>query len=120
MWLRPVPAQLQSAHPSWIDRIPWPSARAYLIDHPDIDYDRFAGVYSCSFDISWNDVDSSVLVSGSVINEDRVIAGDQSLGLVFEQHLTKLRHWTVDEKFRRCFPGLFEVIEMDRMNELWS
>lgn len=52
-WLRPVPLQLQAEHPAWIDRIPWPNARIYLIKHPYVTFDDFASIYSSSFHVSW-------------------------------------------------------------------
>lgn len=119
-WLKPIPAQRQTAHPSWIDRVPWPNARAYLLVHTNISYDVLAAVYSSSFDISWKYDDSMVLVSDTVVDDNRAICGSESLTPIFKQHVRKLRHWTVDEKFARYFPELFDIVERDRNNEIWS
>lgn len=80
----------------------------------------FAAVYSSSFDISWEHDESMVLVSDTGVDDNRAIRGTESLTLIFKQHVRKLRHWTVDEKFTRYFPELFDIVEKDRNNEIWS
>ena len=85
-----------------------------------LNYDTFASIYSSSFDISWTHPNEQITVSGSMTDGGRVIGGDQSLNPMFEQHLTSLKHWTVDEKFASHFPQLYEIIERDRMCELWQ
>jgi len=112
-WLKPLPIQLEQSHASWIDRVPWPDARAYLVKHPTITYDDFAAVYSSSFDISWPYDDSFVLVSESGLEDVGLTRRNQSISPVFEQHLGRLRYWTVGEKFRRKFPELYCIIEQD-------
>ncbi|KAF2794514.1 hypothetical protein K505DRAFT_374580 [Melanomma pulvis-pyrius CBS 109.77] len=62
-WLRPVPLQLQMEHPAWIDRIPWPNARIYLINNPSITFDDFASCYSSDFHVSWPYEHSHVFIS---------------------------------------------------------
>ncbi|KAH6673091.1 hypothetical protein B0J14DRAFT_513097 [Halenospora varia] len=121
LWLRPTPSQLNTPHPAWIDRIPWPNARTYLITHPHITFDDFAMVYSSSFDVSWPYSPSHIIESSSGgMGGDGGGAGI-SLNPVYEQHLRQLRNWTVGEKFRRKFPELSGIIDADGegSGEIW-
>jgi hypothetical protein len=132
-WLRPVPLQLQVQHPAWIDRIPWPNARIYLIQNPSISFDDFASCYSTSFDLSWPYDHSHVLISLSQNMKSTPEAafndwflpypeseagglgttGDAILNPVFEQHLRQLKNWTVSDSFRRQFSELSAIIDGD-------
>lgn len=132
-WLRPVPLQLQVEHPAWIDRIPWPSARIYLINNPGITFDYFVSYYSSSFQVSWPYDHSHVFISLSQKKDSRPEAafndwflppnGAQSdettepentiLNPVFEQHLRQLKNWSVSGSFQRQFPELSALIESD-------
>lgn len=132
-WLRPVPLQLQVQHPAWIDRIPWPNARIYLIQNPSISFDDFASCYSTSFDLSWPYDHSHVLISWpqnlkstpeAAFNDwfmpyheceadGSAMTGDAILNPVFEQHLRQLRNWTVSDSFRRQFNELSAIIDSD-------
>ncbi|KAF1844969.1 uncharacterized protein K460DRAFT_354832 [Cucurbitaria berberidis CBS 394.84] len=132
-WLRPVPLQLQMEHPAWIDRIPWPNARVYLINNPSITFDDFASYYSSSFHVSWPYDHSHVFISLSQntiptpeaalnnwfhTNEEshsiEAIAPENTiLNPVFEQHLRQLKNWSVSNRFRRQFPELSDIIDRD-------
>jgi hypothetical protein len=114
-WLRPHGLQLQIQHPAWIDRIPWPNARIYLISHPEITFDHFAMVYSSSFDVSWPYNPSHILLSSS--NAD---GGGIHLNPVYEQHVRQLRNWTIGEKFRKKFPELSSIIDQDSLADFES
>jgi hypothetical protein len=133
LWLRPVPLQLQVQHSAWIDRIPWPSARIYLIQNPDISFDDFASCYSTSFDLSWPYDHAFVLIRLSqnkysapeaAFNdwfsmwhesevEETMNTDDEVLNPVFEQHLRQLKNWTVADGFRRRFTELSTIIDSD-------
>lgn len=132
-WLRPVPLQLQVDHPAWIDRIPWPGARIYLINNPDITFDDFASYYSSSFHLAWPYDHSHVLISLPQNKETAPEAAfndwflpqnhtqdgirraheDAILNPVFEQHLRQLKNWSVSDSFRRRFPDLSDIIDRD-------
>ncbi|KAH8670335.1 hypothetical protein BGZ60DRAFT_527808 [Tricladium varicosporioides] len=126
LWLRPTSSQLNTPHPSWIDRIPWPTARTYLITHPHITFDDFAMVYSSSFDVSWPYSPSHIIESTSTgwsggNGGNGGDGGGISLNPVYEQHLRQLKNWTVGEKFRRKFPELSGIIDADGegSGEIW-
>jgi hypothetical protein len=106
-WLRPEPSQLTIPHAAWIDRIPWPRARNYLIHHPDITLDEFAAGYSATFDISWKYDPSHVVIrTGAEPNESYI-------NPIFEEHIRQLSNWSVGEAFRKRFPDLSRIIATD-------
>ncbi|PGH28176.1 hypothetical protein AJ80_00066 [Polytolypa hystricis UAMH7299] len=134
-FLRPHPIQLSVRHAAWIDRVPWPEARAYLIEHPEVNFDEFASVYSSWFDISWPYSPSHIVVSKST-SASRIPTSTlpqhylpapsspvmdhnsgMSLNPVYEQHIRQLKNWTVGEKFRRKLPELARIIDQDRLKD---
>ena len=132
-WLRPVTLQLQIEHPAWIDRIPWPGARIYLINNPQISFDDFASSYSSSFDLAWPYDHSHVFISlpqnkktapEAAFNDwflpqnyaqgtETKVLEDPILNPVFEQHLRQLKNWSVSDPFRCRFPELSDIIDRD-------
>ncbi|KAF2264446.1 hypothetical protein CC78DRAFT_580519 [Lojkania enalia] len=111
-WLRPEPLQLERPHPCWIDRIPWPKVRTYLIDHPEIKFDDYASAYSTSFSIRWEYDPNHVIISSP--GDDK---GGILINPIFEEHIRQLRNWTVEGVFRRKFPELTEIIDSYSMLE---
>lgn len=127
-----MPLQLRVKHQAWIDRIPWPSARVYLIKHPEVTFDEFVRYYSSSFDVSWPYDDEFVLITpppkspttDSAFNtwfapNDRhrrvgaPPAETPILNPVFEQHLRQLKNWNVSSTFTDRFPELSAAMEED-------
>ncbi|KAH7077027.1 hypothetical protein BKA63DRAFT_295128 [Paraphoma chrysanthemicola] len=139
-WLRPIPLQFQIQHPAWIDRIPWPNARVYLIQNPAISFDDFASSYSSSFDLYWPYEESHVLLSLSQTMSLRPEAAfddwfpphresgarkkssteDAILNPVFEQHLRRLQNWSISDNFRRTFPALGAIIDNDSRLDVYG
>ncbi|KAF4466727.1 BZIP transcription factor [Fusarium albosuccineum] len=109
-WLRPVPSQLTTPHSAWIDRIPWPRARDYLIVHPEITLDDFAATYSSGFELNWPYEPSSVLLASSVNGNG---TAESVTNPVYEEHMRQIRNWTVGEAFRHKFPELARLIDLD-------
>ncbi|KAL1611825.1 hypothetical protein SLS60_000045 [Paraconiothyrium brasiliense] len=105
-WLRPEPVQLERAHASWIDRIPWPKIRIYLIDHPEVKFDDFASAYSTSFNVKWDYDPNHVILTTS--NDER---GGISINPIYEEHVRQLKNWTVGGAFRLKFPEMTEIID---------
>ncbi|PSN69816.1 hypothetical protein BS50DRAFT_631785 [Corynespora cassiicola Philippines] len=105
-WLRPERIQLERPHAAWIDRIPWPRLRKYLIEHPEVCFDDFAAAYSSSFTIIWNYDPGHVIMTTS--DEER---GDILINPVYEEHIRNLSNWTVHGTFRRRFPEMTEIID---------
>ncbi|KAH7162099.1 hypothetical protein B0J13DRAFT_1407 [Dactylonectria estremocensis] len=109
-WLRPVPSQLTTPHSAWIDRIPWPRAREYLISHPEITLDDFAAPYSSGFKLNWPYDPASVLLPASVNGNG---TAEMTINPVYEEHMRQIRNWTVGEAFRNKFPELSHEIDLD-------
>lgn len=109
-FLRPTQQQLTIPHPAWIDRIPWPRVRKYLIDHPSITLDAFAMVYSTNFDVSWAyDPKHVVFPAGqSADGLQNIIVNP-----VFEQHIRDIRNWIVTDAFLTTFPEIGGLIDAD-------
>ncbi|KAF1974286.1 hypothetical protein BU23DRAFT_531782 [Bimuria novae-zelandiae CBS 107.79] len=105
-WLRPEQVQLEQPHPSWVDRIPWPKIRAYLIDHPEVKFDDFASAYSTSFDIKWDYDPKNVTITCTKDGRDEI-----SINPIYEEHVRQLKNWTVTGVFRRRFPEMTEIID---------
>ncbi|KAF2022346.1 hypothetical protein BU24DRAFT_339413 [Aaosphaeria arxii CBS 175.79] len=104
-WLRPIKLQLERPHPCWIDRIPWPKVRSYLIEHPEINFHDFASSYSTSFHIKWEYDPGSVIIT----------MNDQSGGIlinpIYEEHIRQMKNWTVRGSFRTKFLEMTEIID---------
>ncbi|KAI1265298.1 hypothetical protein F5Y18DRAFT_417072 [Xylariaceae sp. FL1019] len=103
-WMRPTPVQVSTAHAAWIDRIPWPKARDYLVADPRITLDDFAAAYSTSFSVNWPYEPSLVLIPGSGESQ-------QVINPVFKEHLRQLKNWTVGTVFRDRWPELAVLID---------
>ncbi|KAK0388945.1 hypothetical protein NLU13_2522 [Sarocladium strictum] len=110
LWLRPVPSQLSIPHAAWIDRIPWPRAREYLISHPQITLDDFAAPYSSGFKLNWPYDPDSVLLTAPTSDDD---VAETTINPVYEEHMRQIRHWTVGDAFRLRFPELARLIDLD-------
>ncbi|KAH8176644.1 trichothecene efflux pump [Sarocladium implicatum] len=109
-WLRPVPSQLSVPHAAWIDRIPWPQAREYLISNPHITLDDFAAPYSSGFKLNWPYDPESVLLATSTGGNG---AAEITINPVYEEHMRQIKHWTVGDAFRTRFPELSRLIDSD-------
>lgn len=135
-WLRPMQLQLRVKHAAWIDRIPWPSARIYLIKHPEITFDEFVKYYSSSFHVSWPYEDAYVLVTlpqttpateaafnnwfvpnNHMPGGEALPSNTPILNPVFEQHLRQLKNWSVSSSFKERFPELSAAMENDSCHD---
>lgn len=106
-WLRPEPCQIETEHAAWIDRIPWPAARRYLVSHPELTLDDFAAVYSSSFSIRWNYDPSFVVIQAGGPEEAYI-------NPIYEEHIRQLKNWNVGDAVRKRFPELAEAIDSHR------
>ncbi|KAF2501338.1 hypothetical protein BU16DRAFT_534024 [Lophium mytilinum] len=111
-WLRPLECQMQVAHPSWMDRIPWPNVRQYLIECPGIAFDDFAGAYSTSFFIRWDYDPNHVIITTSAAEGGGIL-----INPIYEEHIRQLKNWTVGDVFRRRFPELSTLVDVYSQSE---
>ncbi|KJR83826.1 uncharacterized protein SPSK_04278 [Sporothrix schenckii 1099-18] len=110
-WLRPTRTQISTPHAAWIDRIPWPAVRNYLISHPEITLDHFAAVYSTSFSIRWPYDPTHVLLKAVAPDTDVTI------NPVYEEHIRQLRNWEVGKAFRDRYPDIGNLIDRDALGQ---
>lgn len=104
-WLRPTTSQLSTPHPAWIDRMPWPQLRNYLIAHPQITLDDVAAAYSSSFFIRWQYDPMHVLITVDEHSKNVVI------NPIYEEHIRQLKNWGLGDRFRKKFPEISALIE---------
>jgi hypothetical protein len=109
VWLRPTESQTSIPHAAWIDRIPWPSARDYLIAHPNISLDHFAGTYSTSFFVRWEYNAAHVVVTTENSDGTKEIIPNP----IYEEHVRQLHNWNVGHFFCQTFPEIAKLIEQD-------
>ncbi|KAF2735569.1 hypothetical protein EJ04DRAFT_576053 [Polyplosphaeria fusca] len=105
-WLRPEAAQLQKPHASWIDRIPWPKLRLYLIEHTEVEFDDYASAYSTSFSIRWDYDPNHVIITTAEGDREGIL-----INPIYEEHIRQLKNWTVGGVFRRKFPEMAAIID---------
>ena len=109
-FMRPSVQQLTTPHAAWVDRIPWPRVRKYLIEHPSITLDDFAIVYSTNFNIKWPyDPQHCAVPAGVGDDGGQIIA----INPVFEEHVKDIKNWIVTNAFRVKFPAMAELIDLD-------
>ncbi len=109
-FLRPTEQQLKTPHAAWIDRIPWPRVRDYLIEHSDITLDDWALAYSTNFEVQWPYLAQHVVLSAGLTER-----GKPSIVInpVFQEHVQDVRTWIVMDGFRTKFPEMATLIDED-------
>ncbi|KAK5175098.1 uncharacterized protein LTR77_000235 [Saxophila tyrrhenica] len=105
-FFRPTNAQLTTPHPAWIERVPWPRVRDYLIEHPEITLDMFAIVYSTNFNITWPYDPRHVVL----VTEDSNLV---IVNPVFEEHIQQISNWTITDAFKARFPEMADLVDAD-------
>ena len=103
-WLRPIQLQMMSQHPTWIDPMPWPKMRKYLIEQ-EATIDDLAGIYSSSLSINWPYDVKNVLLPTDISSEKAIT------NPVFFDHIRQLKNWTVGEPFRSRLPKLAAFVD---------
>ena len=104
-WLRPIQLQMMVPHATWIDTMPWPKMRKYLIEHPETTIDDLAGIYSSSIRIDWPYDEKNVLLPSDISSEKAIT------NPVFADHIRQLKNWHVGEPFRSRLPKLTEIVD---------
>ncbi|KAI1843563.1 hypothetical protein JX266_010196 [Neoarthrinium moseri] len=107
-WLRPIPCQLSLPHAAWVDRVPWPKAREYLVQHPEITLDDFASTYSSSFTVKWDFDPAHVLIT---VNSGGSGLKEVIINPVYEDEIRQLKNWAIGQRFRERFPEIAKLID---------
>ncbi|KAG9256379.1 uncharacterized protein F5Z01DRAFT_507633 [Emericellopsis atlantica] len=108
-WVRPQPAQLQYAHPAWIDHLPWPAMReklAKVYTPHDYHFENFFIPFTTTIRVGWGYEETDTLLQ----NPD---SEELMVNPVFERHLRNLDNWSLGEPFAKAFPGLIETCRID-------
>lgn len=102
-FVRPLPCQLYTPHPAWIDYLPFPALREKLIrDYvpPDVfPFEHFFIPYTTTISLNWPYEDTDTLLQSPESDE-------LMINPVFERHLRRLENWSLGGAFARAFPGL--------------
>ena len=103
---RPVPLQLTTPHPAWMDHVAFPLMRDMIIRDPDkYHLDEFFVPWTNTLSVNWPYDDPYVLIQtpGSSNGLDKP---ELTINPVFDQHVRNLDNWTVGPQFKNRFPEL--------------
>lgn len=108
-WITPRPSQLFTAHPAWIDHLPWPKMRDHLVRNynpRDYLFDNFFIPFTTTLSLNWPYEPTDTLLAASTDE------GDVVINPVFERHLRRLENWSLGGTFRNAFPGLVDTYRL--------
>lgn len=105
-WITPRPSQIFTAHPAWIDHLPWPKMRDKLVrDYNPRDYlfDNFFVPFTETVSVNWPyEATATLLMEGD----------DVVINPVFETHLRRLENWSLGPTFAKAFPCLHDTYRL--------
>ncbi|EXJ64442.1 hypothetical protein A1O7_00778 [Cladophialophora yegresii CBS 114405] len=102
-WLHPVPIQLYTSHPAWIDHLPWPRLREKLVaNSQDYPFDNWFIPFTSGLSVNWPYDPVDCLLSTS--EQDEPV-----MNPVFERHIRRLENWSLGSLFADTFPELVET-----------
>lgn len=116
-WMTPRPSQLFTAHPAWIDHLPWPRMREKLVrEYPHYQFDHFFIHFTTSLSLNWPYEDSDTILNVGAGGIDAT--GDElTINPVFERHLMRLENWSLGPAFATAFPGLRDTYRLKGAEE---
>ncbi|KAK0613792.1 hypothetical protein B0T14DRAFT_285573 [Immersiella caudata] len=101
-WCCASDSQLSTPHPAWMDHIPFPAMREYLINNyspTQFPFENFFIPFTTTLCVNWPYEDVDALLRNPVGEE-------LMINPVFERHLRRLENWTVGDAFEDAFPAL--------------
>lgn len=102
-FVRPLPGQLYTPHPAWLDSLPFPAMRERLITDyapPEtFPFEHFFIPFTTTVSLNWPYEDTDTLLQSPESDE-------LMINPVFERHLRRRENWTLGEAFARAFPAL--------------
>lgn len=105
-FLIPQPSQLFTAHPAWIDYLPWPRMRDKLVsNYQEYPFENWFIPFTSELSINWPYEPTDCLLATSDGNE-------HVINPVFERHLTRLENWSVGATFIEAFPALADTVQV--------
>lgn len=103
----PRTSQIFTAHPIWIDHIPFPKMRDKLVTvYKDIDFNNFFIPFTAGLSVNWQYDPMDCLIAMGPDNDDPII------NPVFDRHIKVQNNWTVNSKFMREFPMLKDTAKV--------
>lgn len=103
-WMTPRPSQLFTAHPAWMDYLPWPRMRDRIIqNHASYPFESFFIPYTTTLSLNWPYEPTDCLLPSDSESED------VQINPVFERHLRSLPNWSLGPAFAKAFPELAAV-----------
>lgn len=115
-WMRPLQCQITTAHPAWVDHLPFPGMREKLIrlyNPEEYHFDNFFLPYTTTLRLSWPYDDTDTLLRSPD-------SGELMINPVFERHLRNLDNWKLGDAFARAFPVLAEHGNISSTNPGYS
>lgn len=102
-WLRPTPAQIYTAHPAWLDHIPWPRMRDVLVANQQAyPFDNWFLSFTAGLSVNWPYDPVDCLLTTS--EKDQPV-----MNPVFERHIRRIENWSLGPLFAETFPDLIET-----------
>ncbi|KAN0114466.1 protein of unknown function (DUF3425) domain containing protein [Hyaloscypha variabilis] len=107
-WLRPGVAQIVTAHPIWVDMMPWPEARNRLCCDAQYhhNYEEFKNVYNETISINWPYEDADTLI--------RISPNEAAINPVFITHVRTNSSWTLGYSFLDKYPDFAEEVNIGK------
>ncbi|POS77780.1 BZIP transcription factor [Diaporthe helianthi] len=102
-FMRPLPGQLYTPHPAWLDSLPFSAMRERLITDyspPEtFPFEHFFIPFTTTLSLNWPYEDTDTLLQSAESDE-------LMINPVFERHLRRPENWTLGDAFARAFPAL--------------
>ncbi|KAF4448853.1 hypothetical protein F53441_7789 [Fusarium austroafricanum] len=109
-WMTPCPSQLSIPHAAWLDHIPFPKMRDYLVrDHNPLlhPFDNFFVPFTTTLSLSWPYEETDTLLQDP--DSDELM-----INPVFERHLRNLDNWKLGDAFAKAFPKLVGTFNLSQ------
>lgn len=102
-WLTPLPSQLLTPHPVWIDYVPWPQMRDSLVtSYRNYPFENWFIPYTRTLSVNWPYEAADCLLSTG--ESDELV-----INPVFERHVRNLGNWSLGPAFAESFPALVDT-----------
>jgi len=117
-WITPRPAQLFTAHPHWLDYLPFPRLRdACVMQTPHVLFENFFVPYTTTLSLGWPYDPADVLIPRPPANfasldhppPDEPV---YHINPAFETHLRKLDNWSLGQAFAEAFPEWASLVKI--------
>lgn len=107
-FMRPTSTQLVTAHPLWVDMLPWPKARDKVCQNLKFHdtFEEFSHIANDTISINWPYNPADCLVSST--------SKEVTINPVFIQHVRDMNNWTYGPSFLKSYPELEGGVRIGR------